>query len=189
MITLHTGITGPDQTNGTSSVLYNVGSDIDGGIYTTVPLFKFNLTPYAGATITGAATVSLFYSGSANFNAVTGSIHPVLVNWTETGTTWNNFGASPGPNAGTDYGTELQTVTYLPGSTLTFDIPGSVIQGWIDAPVTNNGLMLIMNGRDITFSSKESGGTAPTLTFIPEPSAALLAALTLPLALFRRKRA
>jgi hypothetical protein len=68
-------------------------------------------------------------------------------------------------------------VTVSPGSTVTFsNLPASLLQGWIDNPASNHGLLLLsttdVDDQDIAFASRESKTpTGPELTFatVPKP--------------------
>ena len=91
---------------------------------------------------------------------------------------WNSFG--PGQICSKNVlCTSLDTVsvTVSPGSTVTFsNLPASLLQGWIDNPASNHGLLLLsttdIDDQDIGFASRESKTpTGPELTFatVPKP--------------------
>ena len=98
----------------------------------------------------GNATLSLYVNSSINPGSFTCTqlidVYSELNTWTEAGTSWNTL---PGP-----YGTMGPTA--LGSASVTFDgqsdyparyvswtIPGSVVQSWINNPAGNNGLVLV----------------------------------------------
>jgi hypothetical protein len=106
------------------------------------------------------------------------SVYRVLVPWTESTVTWNNFGPGPICNKNvTCTSLSAVSVTVSPGSTVTFsNLPASLLQGWIDNPSSNHGLLLFsttgVDNEDIAFASRESKVAAgPELKFstVPKP--------------------
>jgi hypothetical protein len=136
---------------------YYIGYDDTGLIRRAV--VKFDLTTAnipAGAVITNAY-LSLYASSFLN-GQVTCSLYRITQAWTEGAGTcggiadvnvsWNYYNGAGNSwvTAGGDY--EAAAVSNavnagsLPAHYVTFSITPSVIQGWIDAPATNNGLLL-----------------------------------------------
>ena len=175
-ITVHPSLGGAGSTHGGDALLYEIGP---GGFY-SYPLIRFDLSQYAGNSVVGPASLTLHVPGTWNNVTVSQSIevYRVLVPWTESTVTWNNFGPGPICNKNVTC-TSLDTVsvTVSPGSTVTFsNLPASLLQGWIDNPSSNHGLLLFsttgVDDEDIAFASRESKvATGPQLKFstVPKP--------------------
>ena len=180
-ITEHAGLSGTGSNHGSELGLWEIGADS----FRTFPLIRFDLSPFAGQTVSGSGTLTLnvvsTFSGLAVSQTV--EVHAILVSWVEGTVTWNSFG--PGPISGTNYdATALQTATLSvsPGSVVTYNnIPAATIQSWINTPASNFGILLLsttnVNQQDIVFASREStAAIGPQLTFnavaagVPEPA-------------------
>ncbi len=121
----------------------------------------------ADVQITSATlTYSILFNGGDE-----GEVHEVLVDWDEQ-STWNNFGALPGPQP-EDYG---PTVAVAPGfqggiggAAVSLNVTQSV-QRWVDDPSTNKGWILLPlgdNGSELQSSEYEGDlTTRPKLTVI-----------------------
>ena len=164
------------------------------GANRTFPIVKFDLASFSGMTITSPTVDFVLNSKGGDHDTQSISIRESLVSWDEATASWVNFGGS-GFNEATQTGINLTTrnVTFTGASeAVLFTIPASVVQNWIDIPVSNNGLFLISNTTqtltDQSFWSKE-GGDGPSLTFeaIPEPGTLGLGVLSSIAALFVRK--
>ncbi|RME32893.1 MAG: DNRLRE domain-containing protein [Gammaproteobacteria bacterium] len=161
-----------------------------------IPLVRFDLTGLAGATVNGAFAQLTLQLVTA-FNGTPGitqtvSLRESLVGWDEATTSFAGFGGT-GFDEAAHTGPELLnlSVTFSgsPPEPVVFDLPASVVQGWIDDPASNHGLVLIsqttLNQTDLVFASRErDGGTlAPALSFdvtpVPLPPAAGLLGLAL----------
>jgi hypothetical protein len=127
----------------------------------SMALYRYGLgeITQTAATSPWAATTAEFelhtVSPSLGNADVTFNIHRMLSGWTESGVTWNQFGAG-GPVAGTDYEATalgLITIGSGPGSSDsgTLDIT-STVNGWLADASSNWGLIVIPDG-----------GTAPGL--------------------------
>jgi len=192
----HAAFGGPTGVNGFYDQLWLVRA-ID-GLHRSFPLVQFDLTSYAGQTISGPTAELVLYirSGYAGLSVSQSvSVRESLVGWDEATASWANFGGT-GFNEATQTGANLvtQTVTYN-GVTepVSFEIPSSVVQDWIDDPSSNHGLFLISNTpqmeTDLAFWSNE-GGAGPELSFtlVPEPTTfALLGLGSLALVMRRRR--
>lgn len=174
-------------------------------------LVLFDLTPYAGQTVTGPATLRLRFA-SYGLGDTQGFIemtaYRALVAWNES-TTFNTFGPAAGITGGVDYDT-----TGLGSMPLTFislqgamDVPigASVLQGWIDNPGSNFGFFMAGNG--VNASSDETAlppqllfdsiltppdtdpGPDPEPGAVPEPATSALVAGGLAAAVVLRRRA
>lgn len=141
-------------------------------------LVRFDLTAFAGQTVTGPATLRLFMACFSSFcGTATGEIvnvFRVLVPWDES-TTWNTFGPNPGSTAGEDYDPTVLASFSGSGTNFTpinFLIPATVIQGWVNNAGTNNGFDVFGGG--IVVYSRE-GDAPPQLIFdaiAPAPTGA-----------------
>jgi hypothetical protein len=142
-------------------------------------LLKFDLTSIpAGATIT---SVSLMMQATAvqNNTAFTIDAHSISSDWNE-GTlcdangnsNWNNRNASAWTTAGGDYsGTILSSVAVSTTGSYTWPSGAnfiSAVQGWVNTPANNNGLLLKFNteggGNQAKTFSSSTGTSAPVLT-------------------------
>lgn len=190
-ITEHPVLGGPNSTHGSDTFLEAISTPT----FQAFPLLKFDLTPFAGQTIAGDALLGLrVLTGSIFFQATPRlvSVHEVLIPWDASTATLNNFGSMPGVQFGSDAGSALDTQSILLNSSnpsdpggprfVTWSIPGSVLQGWINNPASNNGFLIqnetTTGGFDLGFTSVESSNK-PFLTFstVPEPSSLTLLGL------------
>ncbi len=198
-ITEYLVLGGPNSTHGADASLYSIYGNFGAPAYRSYPLVRFDLSGLAGETVTGPATLDLFVQGT-NFGDLTRnvSVHGVLIPWTGSTATFNNFGGAPDVQFGTDVTSALDTIFFTyPGTgdrCESWTIPASVLQGWIDLPSTNHGLLVfntaLVNSSDLQFGSMETAN-APRLSFatVPEPgTAALLGLGLLGTALTRRTR-
>jgi hypothetical protein len=160
----------------------------NGGAWVATPLFFFDLSGYAGQTVSGDATFTVTVLAPGNSSTRSLSAVALTAAFDPETATHNN-------SSGTVNGSTLDSITTVPvaGGTVTFTIPQATIQSWIDTPLANYGFGVkatpVVN--DIKYYASEAGlSTTPTLTFnvVPEPSAAtLLGALGL-FGLVRRRR-
>ena len=133
------------------------------------PLVRFDLSDLAGYTVTDDATFELnvisIHPSINTSKAI--ELHESTAGWGE-GTT---FATIPGGGLyGSHDPTILDSITANSSTqSLVFTIPGSVIQGWIDNPISNKGLVIYFEGatenaNDINLFSSESANP-PTLDF------------------------
>ena len=195
VVTNHPGLGGTSGVNGSDSTMYAIGT----GGFESHPLVRFDLSAFAGHSVSGSPSFRLFLNGGQSpVSTNSFDLHRALVNWDET-TSWDTFGPLPGYNVGTDYDSTpaaTQVVTSASsGSYVSFPLPLPLVQGWIDNPATNFGLFMhaagAAAGNDLRFSSRE-GANTPQLVFdstlIPEPGALVLAAFGC-VAIFARRSA
>ncbi len=174
-ISEHAAFGGPTGVNGLDNKLWLLRGI--SGLHRCFPLVQFDLTPYAGRTVSGptAELVLYFRGGYAGLHVSQSvSVRESLVGWDETTASFENFGGT-GFNEATQTGVALvtKTVTYPGGlAPVAFEIPSSVVQRWIDDPSSNHGLFLISNTSqmltDLTFWSKDAVGElepGPELSF------------------------
>lgn len=162
---------GADNTHGSDPDMFAIGATNG---FLSYPLIQFDLTPFAGQQIQGATvTFSLYLSGGhpgGNGQPRTVSVHNILTSWLASTATYNNFGAIPGVQFGTDAGAALdaQTVIYPLAGYVSWAIPSSVVQQWIDNPSSNHGLLVnnqvTVDNYDLDFSPK-GAANPPILAF------------------------
>lgn len=150
------------------------------------PLVKFDLRAYAGESVIGSsATVELYVVDAYPYQNPTQSIevHQSRVAWDEATVTIDNYGGSfwidsnkIGPVMSTSVVSWNATSRYV-----SWSIPSSLVQTWIDDPSSNNGLFFLSTTtslwQDLQFASRENPlGLPPRLQFnlVPEPSSSLL---------------
>jgi hypothetical protein len=192
-LTEHSALGGAAANLGGNPLLYSIGTST----FRSLPIIRFDLTAFAGQTVAGPGTLQLRVSDTYQSQGVTNTLelYSIVIAWLENSVTWNNFGVFPGPDATADFATpalHTQTVTVTPGSTITFTVPQTVLQGWINTPASNNGFLIFNTTSpsfmDISFASRTNGTlTGPELTFstadelvvTPEPSSLLMALFSL----------
>jgi hypothetical protein len=181
-LTEHSGHGGSASNQGSGLTLAAIGAPG----YRAYPLLAFDLSSFAGLTVVGTPRIEIYLTGghtSSEGVARTVSLHQSLIAWDEALVTWDNFGAQAGVQFGTDVSAAVATETVdwvggLPGF-VSWDLPSNLLQGWIDAPASNFGLLLNnQNGAvqvDLGFAARETTlfpEAALVFTVIPEPSAA-----------------
>ncbi len=197
-ITEYNAIGGSNSVNDTATSLYAITANGGNPAFRSYPLVSFDLSAIINKKVVGPATFEMFVQGT-NFGFDSSkqvSVHEVLTDWDSTTLTFNTFGAAAGVQFGTDVGIELDSTSIIyPGvgnRYISWEIPQTVIQSWIDDPSTNNGLLLVnqelQNFTDLQFGSLESQN-APKLTFtsVSEPTIVLLLGAGL-LLIGRRRR-
>jgi hypothetical protein len=195
--TFITEIAGNTNTpHGADTFLYLVRGGIGVSGFRTFPLVWFDTSAFAGGTVNGDGQISLQLTGSNRIPNLTVQVRQSLVAWNESTVTFANIGGTGFNEATQAGGTLSSTLVSWSGNPqqVTFPVPASVIQFWIDNPAQNFGLFLFTpattGADDKVFSSRE-GAFAPTLTLdvsvVPElPPAALFLAGLGALALFRK---
>lgn len=190
MLSSHSNRGGGTVPQGSSGSLYTISkySMLPSPGNYTLPIIKWDLNSFAGRTVLGSnVSVSLYlhdgwyYDRSHKYG--TGipnmdlTIHKALVSWNEASVTYNNFGGDVGIQsdeyAATGYSVRLQDQQI---GWITWTIPASIVQQWIDNPSTNYGLIFMPEGNnrpEFDFFSRESG-IPPRITFelneVPEPA-------------------
>jgi hypothetical protein len=184
-VTEHAGLGGSSSVHGTDNILYEARGE---GVFRAFPLVKFDLSYLSGSNVSGSTAelkLELIDGWNGNFVTQSISVRSVLTSWDESTANWANFGGT-GFDENTHTGSNLvtQDVSYDGQSkSVSFIIPSTVVQGWLDDPASNNGVILIsnttINQTDLVFSSRE-GDVVPTLSFnlspvnqVPEPTTIL----------------
>lgn len=167
----------PDFIFGASPIL-NIGNAVQ-----SAALIQFDMTPFQNQTVTGNATLTLHCGpnfGQACINDGVLNVFRTLSPWLEATATFNNFGATPGFTPNEDYDPTVLSVfvgSVADGQFFTFlNIPGSVLQGWIDNPSSNQGFLLTGDNNsniNVPVASRENAQMfAPLLTFNTQASTA-----------------
>ena len=157
----------PTTNNGAATTLKVDGDDPDPGGKDLYAALRWDLSQLpAGATVT-SATVTLNIS---NPSPQTYGAYELKRAWSEGQINWNVAAtgmpwATAGAKGATDRGSQIASVTPTNIAPYTFTIPASVVQGWLNAPTTNNGILLAhtTNFDGFAFDTRE-GTTPPKLT-------------------------
>jgi hypothetical protein len=140
-------------------------------------MVKFDLSAYAGKVVQGNGTLNLYCSSIWSAGTEIVKVYPVTQAWDET-VTYGTM-AQPDYDSGT---APIATFTpvlmggYIASPVPTVvTIPQSVLQGWIDTPTSNLGIVLVTEAGYYSFQSRECIDTQgnfpngpaqiPTLTF------------------------
>jgi hypothetical protein len=191
-------------------------TQIANGDYQSYPLLQFNLSSFAGETVTSNATLTLQFNGYND----QGGLYPhsgdnVQLLALGSAVNFSTITYAGFLSGGDAVRTDLESLTAIGGlqsynfgagatQNMTFTIPETVVQSWINSPATNFGFVLFRapepgsggvfaDNAGMDFSSS-NGAQGPTLSFsaVPEPStyAAIVGAMMLVgVACFRRKAA
>jgi len=174
-ITEHPQAGGVASNHGKDPIIQAIGSET----FRSFPMIKFDLSGLTGSVVSGDALFSIYLldvhpkneTVQKNISLYTWS----SMNWDENTVTFSQveFPASPVsppsdlslPKLGTVPIDVSNRKTYI-----SFSIPRALVQGWIDDPASNLGLIVINQqtaiGHDVVFSAKGSAkGTEPTLSF------------------------
>jgi len=157
----------PTTNNGSANTLNVDGDDPDPGGKDLYAALRWDLSQIpAGATVT-SATVTLNIS---NPSPQTYGVFELERAWSEGQVNWNVSAtgtpwATAGAKGATDRGSQIASVTPTNVAPYTFTIPASVVQGWLNDPSSNNGIMLAhtTNYDGFVFDSRD-GASPPKLT-------------------------
>jgi len=167
-ITIHPNLGGATSNHGSDAFLAVIGPNDPHPVF-TLSMVRFDLSAYAGHTVDGPVTFSMYVQGT-NFNNPNVPDRNIVVRtiagaWNEGTVTANNASFVPGPVIAT------QSIHYLTSADdgyVSWTIPAVYVQSWIDSPALNNGLCFqnITGGplNDLQFGSRESAHK-PQLTF------------------------
>ena len=157
----------PTTNNGTATTLKVDGNDPDpnGGDLYAALRWDLSQVP-AGATVT-SASVTL---NVTNPTAQAYGAYELKRSWSEGQLSWNQAAtgspwAAAGAKGTADRGSKIADLTPTTIAPYTFTIPASVVQGWLSAPSSNNGILLAHTTNDdgFVFNTRE-GVTPPKLT-------------------------
>ena len=193
-VTQHSGLGGPTSNHSSDPKLDAIGTST----FLSYPLYQFDLSAYTGQTVTGPSTLSLYVtSGFGLTSSRTVSLYEVSIGWVPTTATYNNFGPAAGIQFGTDTNATAMDIQIVGGAGMTpqyvsWTVPATVIQNWIDNPAQNHGL-LIRNqsgaNLDLSFDAVEGTNQPQLNVAVPEPSSvAVLLAFGAGSALLRRRK-
>jgi Bacterial Ig-like domain len=157
----------PTTNNGTATTLKVDGNDPDpsgGDLYAALG-WDLSQIP-SGATVSSATvTLNLTNASLQSYGA-----YELKRVWNEGQLSWNQAAtgtpwATAGAKGTTDRGSQIASVTPTNIAPYTFTIPASVVQGWVSAPSSNNGILLAntTNSDGFVFQTKE-GANPPKLT-------------------------
>src|SRR5215212_6671712 len=157
----------PNSNNGSATSLKVDGDDPDPGGGDLYAALRWDLSSIpAGATLTSASvTLNVTNPSPQTYGAyeLKKSWNEGQLNWSQaaTGTPW----ATAGAKGTTDRGSQIASVTPTAVAPYTFTIPASVVQGWLNTPSSNNGILLAhtTNFDGFVFDTKE-GAQPPKLT-------------------------
>ena len=154
---------GPNSTHADSATLVAINSfayNPSQGTLASRPMFKFDLDQHAGQTALGDALFRACVSGGHHqLTARTVNLYRVTSAWDDDTVTWNT-------RPGTAY-IATQSVRYVGDNRyIEWTVPQAVVQGWLDDPSTNYGVMLVNVAPDATsydlgFASLEHSANAP----------------------------
>lgn len=174
-ITEHPQAGGVASNHGKDPIIQAIGSET----FRSFPMVKFDLSGLAGSVVSGDAKFSLYMLDvhpqhekvQKNISLYTWS----SLNWDENTVTFSQveFPDSPLSLPSDLSSPKLGTVPIDISnrrSYINFSIPQALVQGWIDDPASNHGLIVVNQqtaiGHDVVFSAKGSAkGTEPTLSF------------------------
>ncbi|MCA9065083.1 MAG: DNRLRE domain-containing protein, partial [Planctomycetaceae bacterium] len=154
-----------NSTHGSDGNLWAINQFVGNPTLTCRPMFRFDLSDWQNQTVTGDAIFRVYVNGPDNSTyyqsqARTVYLQQILSPWDDDTVTWNT---RPGS---TTIGSPISIVYTGEDHWVQWTIPQSVIQGWLDDPSTNYGVMI--NNElpdaflyDLTFSSLEKGDGNP----------------------------
>ena len=157
----------PTANNGTATTLKVDGDDPDPGGGDLYAALRWDLSQIpAGATVsTASVTLNITNPSPQTYGA-----YDLKRAWNESQISWNQAStgtpwATAGAKGTTDRGSQIASVTPTNIAPYTFTIPASVVQGWVSAPSSNNGILLAhtTNFDGFVFGTKE-GAQPPKLT-------------------------
>jgi len=181
-------------------VRYLNGLGFDNEVHSALIHFDNLDTELADKSVLSASLSLTFQTDNIAWTEAVIDIYPVNHSWNTLDADWNNSDAGqsweipgargmPGDRgdliSSTSMGPRQLFVTqYSDDDTYAFNLDVSVVQSWIDQPVSNNGVIMVMNpnaASDVTFSSSEDTNInfRPRLEIVVVPEPATLSLLAL----------
>jgi hypothetical protein len=157
----------PNTNSGAATTLKVDGDDPDPGGGDLYAALRWDLSSIPTGATVSSATVTL---NVTNPSPQTYGVYELKKAWNEGQLTWNQAAtgtpwATAGAKGATDRGAQIASVTPTQIAPYTFTVPASVVQGWLNNPSSNNGILLAhtTNFDGFIFGTKE-GTSPPKLT-------------------------
>ena len=143
-------------------------------------MVKFDVSSVPTSSTINSATLHLYVTGKQSqlLSDQAVRVHPVTSEWSESQVTWVRRTSVNWPSPGGAYGASIASVLFSSmssGAWVTFSIPASTVQSWVDSPSSNYGVLIKLDpdsdpgtGSDekfniVEFASSEKTGNRPKL--------------------------
>src|SRR5215207_3679202 len=160
----------PDKNSGGDTYIGVTGNDFGSGKDKSV-LLKWDLSGIAPGTTVGGVSVTL---SVANSSTQTYQAYALKRSWSESAATWNVYDTGKpwevaGANGSLDRGaTVVGSLTPKATGAQTFTISSAVVQGWVNDPASNKGIIIAnttnTDGFDIWSRESTDSSQRPKLT-------------------------
>jgi len=155
-------------------MITNPGNN-DTGTSTNHSLVRFDLAPIPAGSTIGSVTLKL--TNTSNRGNHTVNVQRMITPWTETGASWSDSNGSTAGDwasgllfSASDYDATV-LASFTPSANVTnraIVLPTSLVNGWVNGGVSNQGLILRASGTDngdVKFVTREgAAGSRPVLT-------------------------
>jgi hypothetical protein len=150
----------PDKNYGLSTSLRADGDNPGGTGKDEEALVKWDLSDVPPGTGVVSASVTLTVN---NASKQTYEVYKLKRAWKELAATWNVYDTGQpwevaGAKGALDRGAEVGTITASTTGKYTFTLPPAVVQGWVDDPATNHGIIIAdaVNDDSVQFYSRQA---------------------------------